>query len=173
MKKTTISKGALHLLGATDYQNSVIEKCQKYLTKKGVEKDAVKYGCAILLSENEKMTTDRIGDQGHAFGICQKNLGRSYAKDFLRKNPEWKNLDTQMEYCTQRFADAWKKYKANTKIRKVVMPDRTVVKVPEGLFQATVQHNSPLAASKKEDACHISPCYFVRVASAANRLTFN
>ena len=93
----------------------------------------------------------RLGDGGHAFGICQRNLGRVWAKDFLAKHPEWKELETQLEYCTDRYAKAWQKY--------------------GNVFQATVQHNSPKAAANNRDACHIKPCYFQRVSAKSSLLS--
>lgn len=92
----------------------------------------------------------RLGDGGMSFGICQRYLKTS-AKAFLAKNPEWKELETQLEYCTERFAAAWKKY--------------------GNVFQATVQHNCPACAARNQDARHIKPSYFKRVSAKASLLS--
>lgn len=148
----SISKAIWQLEGGTAHQKSILKQCQERLVVKGVlDPEALKYGCAIYLAENEPMNPLRLGDGGHSFGICQKNLGRKFAKDFLEANPEWKTVDVQLDYCTSRFAKAWKKY--------------------GNVFQATVEHNLPAAAARNKDACHISPCYFVRVQNKASLLS--
>lgn len=132
------------LVGGTEHQQWVVKRCQEKLIEKGVnDLEARKYGCSIYLAENESMDLTRLGDGGHAFGICQRNLGSKWAKDFLEANPEWKTLEVQLEWCTERYATAWHKYK--------------------NVFQATVEHNCPSCARNNKDACHISPCYSVRV----------
>lgn len=140
------------IVGGSEHQNAVIHRCQELLIEKGVnDLTARKFGCAIYLAENEPMDPLRLGDRGHAFGICQRNLGRVSAKAWLDKNPEWKTAERQLQYCTDRFAASWKTY--------------------GNVFQATVQHNSPAAAARNRDACHISPCYFQRVSAKASLLS--
>jgi hypothetical protein len=148
----TVGKAIWKLEGGTAHQKSILKQCQERLVLKGVtDPEALKYGCSIYLAENERMDPLRLGDAGHAFGLCQKNLGRKSAQAFLDANPEWKTVDVQLDYCTSRFAKAWKRY--------------------GNVFQATVEHNSPAAAAGKRDACHISPCYFVRVQNKASLLS--
>lgn len=141
---TAPSKVTWTLPGGTEHQQHVMKRCQEKLIEKGVTApEALKYGCSIYLAENERMDPLRLGDGGHAFGICQRNLGKVWAQTFMDNNPEWKTLETQLEYCTARFAAAYQRY--------------------GNVFQATVEHNCPACARRNKDACHINPCYFERV----------
>lgn len=150
-------KGYWLLPGGNDHQNNVLQKYQDALRLKGIEdEDTLKYASALIVHENEKLTTDRLGDSGHSFGICQKNLGRGWAADFLAKNPEWDTVDKQVEYCADRFASALKTYKTT--------------------FRAVVEHNCPACAEAAVDACYEGGkrrkvCYFQRVVNATFKLS--
>jgi hypothetical protein len=170
------SKGYWQLPGGNPHQNKVLKLYQDALKAKGVtDQEALHYGAAVLISENEPLTLDRLGDSGHAFGICQKSVRPQYAKDFLKKHPEWKTVEKQIDFCTQRFADAWARFKSLTAPHRIVTPKKEVVLVPEGVFRAAVENNCPACSRAGVDSTRANhkplvPSYFNRVHIAAAKL---
>jgi hypothetical protein len=138
-----------------EYKNRTLVDCQKALKAKGVtDSQALRYGCSIWLHENGAMAPDLIHPGGTAFGLCGRNVGN--AKVWIAAHPKESSYEGQVEYCSSRFAKAYKNYSSS-------------------LFRAVVEHHCPSCALANQNSCKergkiLNKCYFQRVTDTANRL---
>lgn len=156
------TKGTWQLVGGSAQQNHVLAVFQDALRKRGIkDTEALKYAAALLVHENEKLTVDRISFTGFDFGICQKNTSPMASRTYLKKHPEWLDLNMQVAFCADRFAAAYDEY-------------------GQSIFRAVVQNHCPACAAAGIDSTRVrikgksvplKPPYYQRVKLTAMKLT--
>lgn len=141
--------------GAEAYKNERLAYYQQLLSDRGItDPKDVKLLTANLIVENGALDENTNGDSGCSVGIPQRyvcQFGYS-AKSFRKKYPEWNDWRFQLEWMADHTSQNYQKYDGD-------------------VFRTIVSHNSPAAAARGKDSCHISPCYYQRVKVAANSLT--
>lgn len=140
---------------APAYKNERLAYYQQLLVERGItNKDHRKLLTANLIVENGALDENTNGDSGCSVGIPQRyvcQFGYS-AKSFRKKYPEWNDWRFQLEWMADHTAGNYEKWSGD-------------------VFRTIVSHNSPAAAARGKDSCHISPCYYQRVKVASNSLT--
>jgi hypothetical protein len=155
-------KGYWQLPGGTDQQNKALRIYQDALKARGVtDPEALKYGSALLVHENEKLTVDRISFTGFDFGLCQMNTGKVPSRIFMKQHPEWLDVKKQANWCADRFVQTYDKYH-------------------QDIFRAVVQNHCPACARKGKDSTSfrwhgksvpLIPPYFQRVKITSAKLS--
>lgn len=143
-----------HWPGEPAYKQERINFYADLLRERGIEEEDIKMLVANLIVESGAMNEKAIGDSGCSVGIPQRNVCQfGYtAKAFVKKYPVWNDWRHQLTWMADHTAASYKKFKGD-------------------VFRTVVYHNSPRAALKNVDACHISPCYYQRVKNASAKLT--
>lgn len=84
-----------------DWKNDILLKYQKALIKGGIKNADHRKILVQQMFQESGVNVLPVGDNGCSFGILQKNACASenqLAKIFLSKNPEWKDIDFQVNY---------------------------------------------------------------------------
>lgn len=132
--------------GAPPYKNERLAYYQNLLIQKGIiNQDHLRNLTAQIIQENGSLNEFSIGDNGCSWGIPQRNVCNfGYtAKEFSNKYPIWKDWRFQLQWMADEAKKHYDLYNGD-------------------IFRAVVAHNSPSAAKKNKDACHITPCYWQR-----------
>lgn len=141
--------------GQPEYKQERLAHYLQLLKDRGITAKAdLKILTANLIVENGALDETVNGDSGCSVGIPQRYVcqyGYS-AKSFRKKYPEWNDWRFQLEWMADHAVSNYRKYDGNVRL-------------------AIISHNSPAAAARGKDSCHISPCYFVRVQNAASLLS--
>lgn len=141
--------------GAPEYKVERMAYYQQLLEDRGItDRKHLKLLVANLIVENGALDEMTDGDSGCSVGIPMKNVcqfGYS-AKSFRKKYPEWNDWRFQLEWMADHTLKSYQKFDSDVRL-------------------AIISHNSPAAAARGVDACHISPCYYQRVVNASKLLT--
>lgn len=155
------------LPGGSEQQNTALRVYQDALRERGItDPEALLYGSALLVHENEKLTVDRVSFTGYDFGLCQMNTGKVPSRVFMKQHPEWLDLKKQAGWCADRFVKTYDKYN-------------------KSIFRAVVQNHCPACAAKGKDSTSIrvrgkdgkphsvplKPPYFERVKLTTKKLS--
>ncbi len=124
--------GFYHWQGAPEYKNATLALYQRKLKARGVTD--TKLFVAQLIQEAGSLNPATIGDHGCSFGLIQYNAcakHRMSAASFLKKHPEWKTAETQLEWMADSVAWRMERY--------------------DSVRLAVIAHNSPAAAARGTD----------------------